>query len=196
MIRACLAAFAVTALPFGALADPVSSGPPSGDPPSVSVQGRWGNGTAYDATAEVAGDNIRLLISENGNPIVDNYAFSEYWPGEGSAFELTSDTDGSLLLVVHLPYGYGGARHQEYRMYLDEDEGAIQVSSYEVTETGRDDAVPGFRCRLDLVDGHATIESYGNQIPSPFTGVPADRTTAEAWTERTNGEISGCIAPG
>lgn len=196
MIRAYLAAFAVTALPFAALAEPVRSGPPSGDPPSVSVQGKWSNGTAYLATAEVAGDNIRLLISESGIPIVDNHEFSTYWQDDGSTFGLTSNADGTLLLEVHLGYSYGSVRQETFLMQLDEDEGAIQVSVYEVTETGRGEEQPNLHCKLDLAGGHATIESYGNQIPSPFTGVSADRTTAGVWTERTNSEISGCIVPG
>lgn len=195
MNKTCLAVLAMTALPgFGALADPINPADyADGDMMREITRGTW-DGANYVATAGSDGETLHLVIEVDGIPAVGNPAISFYTPVEGASYALKSEADGTLMLDVRQPDSYGGLTHQTFWMRADHG-GPVQVTGYDLT-IGKEGEVPDFHCKLDLVAGTALIESMGNQIPSPFSGVPADRTTAAVWTDSTPVDISGCINPG
>ncbi len=191
---AAFAALAVVALPLsGALADRINPVGASGKPVDVAVRGAWKDGTPFLATVEDNGEAIRLLISEDNNPIVDNQAISSYTPTEGASYWLRTEADGTLVLDIQEPYESDSLFRQTISMRADVAD--VQVVAYDLT-MGVEGEVPDFHCKLDLVAGTALIESAGNVIESSFSGAPADQTAAYIWSDTTAADIGGCINPG
>ncbi|MDO5640925.1 MAG: hypothetical protein Q4G26_00855 [Paracoccus sp. (in: a-proteobacteria)] len=192
MFRTCLAVLAVTALPVaGALADPISPSD-DGDMMREIARGVW-EGRDYVATAGTDGEALHLQIKVGDTLVVDNPAISNFAPVEGASYALRAEADGTLVLDINETDKGGTSKHQVFR--IRGEAGDVRVTGFDLT-IGWAGQAPDFVCTLDLVGGRATIQSNGNDIPSPFTGAPPDQTTAQAWNADTYWQIGGCVNPG